>query len=74
MYELEMAKIIPEMGFIASRGQKLQRLVQQYCIIDDDAKYRHLSSINPRNDFFDRQSKVSYISWLESMIAFDQNG
>ena len=49
-----MAKIVSEMGFIASRGQKLQRLLEQYCIIEDDTKYCRWSSINRRIDFFYR--------------------
>ena len=31
-----MAKTVPGMGYITSRGQKVQRLFQQYFIIDDD--------------------------------------
>ena len=31
-----MAEIVSGMVFIASRGQKVQRLFQQYFIIDDD--------------------------------------
>ena len=49
-----MAKTVSEMGFIDSRGQKLQRPLQQYCIIDDDAKCRRLSSINRQIVLFDR--------------------
>ena len=49
-----MAKTVSEMGFIDSRGQKLQRLLLLNCIIDDGAKCRRLSSINRRIVLFDR--------------------
>ena len=58
------------MGFIASRRQKHQRPLQQYCIIDDDAKCRRQSSINRQIVAFDRSYKLSYISIIELIIAF----
>ena len=65
-----MAKIVSWMAFIASRGQKLQRLLQQFFIIDDDDKCRRHSSINRLIVAFDRSYKLSYISLIELMIAF----
>ena len=49
------------MGFIASRRQKHQRPLQQYCIIDDDAKCRRQSSINRQIVAFDHYNETSYI-------------
>ena len=65
-----MAKIVSGMGFIASHGQKHQRPLQQYYIIDDDVKYRRQSSINHQIVAFDHSNEVSYISFIESMIPF----
>ena len=59
------------MAFIASRGQKLQRLLQQYFINDDDDKCRRHSSINRLIVAFDRSYELSYITFIELMISFD---
>jgi hypothetical protein len=66
-----MAKIISEMGYIGSFGQKQQRPFEQYCIIDDDDKCRRISSINRLIVAFNRSDVLSYISLMESMTAFE---
>ena len=60
-----MAKIASGMCHIASRGQKLQRPLLQYCIIDDDDKCRPKSPISRLIVAFDVVDDISYISLKE---------
>ena len=60
-----MVKIVSWMGFIASLCQKLQRLFQQYFIIDDVDKCRRYSSTNRLIAAFDGSKEVSNIPFIK---------